>query len=189
MFISLWYFNLLPAMWSILTGFSTILSILVILPYFINRFRYRPDLYIFVHCDGSPDTIPRRGGNIQIAIHAKNKQRVVVDSVWVIIPYEQKGGIESSGCLPVLLTGDTIPPRTNAPPHLVARQQIIGDSDKHVGLATFWCRVKDASELIVDIAILAHIHQGDLPHLVDMYTPSTREYIFRHTFQVQEVKE
>jgi len=176
-------------MWSILTDFSTILSILVILPYFINRFCYRPDLYIFVHCDGSQDTIPSGGGNIHIATHARNKQRVVVDSVWFSFPHEQKGAITTGGGIPVLFSGDTIPPHTSAPPNLIARQQVIGNSDRLVGLAMFWCQAKDTSELIVDIAILAHIHQGDLPPLVDMYTPSTREYIFRHTFQVQEVKE
>ncbi len=172
---------------TVLSIVAVILGLLVILPYFINRLCYKPNLSICVHCwDGSQDTIPRSGGDIQISIHAKNKQRVVVESASVSIPQAFK----SQNLLPFLVGGDKIPPHTSgAPTHLIASPwpQTIGGPDRLVGSATFWCCVKDenASELVMNVTIRAHIYQGDLPTLIDMHTPQTREYPFSQTFRIQ----
>lgn len=176
---------------TILSIISAIIGLLVIGPYLLNKFCYKPDLWLYVHSDGhSPPIIPRSGGNIQIAIHAKNKQRVVVESVWHS-PSSGKypSSIEWGGGRPVLLSGDAIPPRTNGAPHsLIAKQQVIGDSDRHVGFVMLYCKVidDDVSEFVEDITIKAHVHQGDLPYFVDMHTPPTIECIFHQTIQIQE---
>lgn len=181
---------------TILSIFSAVIASLVIFPYLVTKFYYKPDLWIFAHSFGhSPPIFTRSGGKLEIAIHAKNKERVVVESVW----FSQSTTSEKSSTstkwasgLPSLLTGDIIPPRTKGAPYgLIAKSQVIGDSDRLQGYAEIVCKGIDneISKMTVSIVIKAHIHQGDLPPFLNMHTPPTIECIFPQPIQIQEMKE